>query len=69
MYIKIQLEEQLEIKYYTMKLFTLVVIKNIIDIKDDLLQWSIKKFFDEKFSGGVIKSKVDTCADTATLND
>lgn len=27
------------------------------------------KFFDEKFSGGVIKSKVDTCADTATLND
>ena len=44
MYIKIQLEEQLEIKYYTMKLFTLVVIKNIIDIKDHLLQWSIIKF-------------------------
>ena len=44
MYIKIQLEEQLEIKYYTMKLFTLVVIKNIIDIKDDLLQWSIINF-------------------------
>ena len=44
MYIKIQLEEQLEIKYSTMKLFTLVVIKNIIDIKDDLLQWSIINF-------------------------
>ena len=29
----------------------------------------VYKFFDEKFSRGVIKSKVDTCADTATLND
>ena len=44
MYIKIQLEEQLEIKYSTTKLFTLVLIKNIIDIKDDLLQWSIINF-------------------------
>ena len=41
MHIKIQLEEQLEIKYFTMKHYTLVVIKNITDIKDDLLQWSI----------------------------
>ena len=41
-YIKIQLEEQLQIKYYMINHLTLLVIKNMMDIREDSFQWFIR---------------------------
>ena len=42
--LKIYLEEQLLMKYYLIKLLTLLKIQNIIDINVDLLQWISKRY-------------------------
>ena len=56
--LKIELEEQLLIKYYGTKHFILLTMKNIINIKEVLRQWLNKVFYKRKAAGGPVKSKI-----------
>ena len=51
--LKIEIEEQLLIKYYVVKHLILLKVQNEMDINVDLLQWFIKKT-----SGGTVRNEI-----------
>ena len=55
---KIRLKEQNQIKFQKIKFLKLLVIQNMMDTKEDWLQWFFK-FFDKKSKGSGIKSMLN----------